>query len=117
MHQDGGRIHTMSRKSPGFSEQEVGAGWTYLTNHAHVLIYLAGHPGVTLREAAGAVGITERAVLRIVAELEEDGVLRRVKQGRRNEYEIDLDRRLRHPVENHCKVGELLDLVVGTSSG
>lgn len=85
--------------------------WTYLSNHAHVLIYLARRPDATMREAADAIGITERAVQRIISELDEDGVLRRIRNGRRNEYEIDAARPLKHPVESHCSVRELLALI------
>lgn len=88
-------------------------GWTYLTNHAHVLVYLAGNSGSTLREIAKAVGITERAVHRIVTELVEEGVVTRMRAGRRNEYAIDRSRRLRHPIERHCTVGQVLDLING----
>jgi len=82
-----------------------------LTNHAHVLLCLDGRPQPTLREVAGAVGITERAVQRIVAELEADGVLTRIRQGRRNAYRINPSSRLRHPLESHCTVKQVLSLV------
>lgn len=89
------------------------AGWTFLSNHTHVLVCLAADPEQTLRDVAGKVGITERAVQRIVSELESGGVLRRERDGRRNRYELDLDARLRHPLEQHCRIGDLLALVLG----
>ena len=89
-------------------------GWTFLTNHTHVLIYLAGDPSARLRDVAVAVGITERAVQRIVADLESDGVLTHVREGRRNRYSVCGARHLRHPVEAHTTVGALLDLILQT---
>lgn len=89
------------------------AGWTYFTNHGHVLILLARNPSATMREVADTVGITERAVQRIVAELEEAGAVQRSRQGRRNVYTVDTTRPLRHPVESHCRLADLLELVNG----
>lgn len=86
-------------------------GWTFLTNHSHVLICLARDPLARLRDIAVLVGITERAVQRIVADLEEAGVITRQRAGRRNQYEIHSERHLRHSVEAHCTVGDLMGLV------
>lgn len=96
------------------SLRNVGAPWTYLTNHAHVLILLARDPNATMREVADSVGITERAVQRIVAELEENKVLKRSRSGRRNVYAVNTRLALRHPVESHCTVADLLELVNGS---
>jgi hypothetical protein len=85
--------------------------WTFLTNHAHVLILLHGEPELVLREVAARVGITERAVQRIVQDLEEEGFLRRHKIGRRNQYEVLARHSLRHPIESHRKIGDLLKLM------
>lgn len=85
--------------------------WDFFTNHAHVLFYLQAQPKVPLRRVALAVGLTERAVQRIVAELEAGGYLRRTKVGRQNEYTIEGDLPLRHPLEVHRSVRELLDWV------
>ena len=85
--------------------------WTFLTNHAHVMILLAKNPEIVLREVAGLVGITERAVQRIIADLERDGFLVRERVGRRNTYRIRQGRPLRHPIEAHRSIGDLLDLV------
>ena len=91
------------------------SGWTFLSNHTHVLVALSAQPGATLREVAAAVGITERAVQRIVAELEAAGALVREREGRRNHYRIQRRLRLRHPLEAHRTIGELLDRVVAGS--
>ncbi len=79
-----------------------------------MLVCLARDPGLTLREVADKVGITERATQRIVADLEAAGVLQRSREGRRNTYAINPELPLRHDVEKHCTVGEILDLVVPT---
>jgi DNA-binding MarR family transcriptional regulator len=83
-------------------------GWTFLTNHAHVLLCIAENPDVLLREVAVRVGITERAAQRIVAELESEGYVSHVKVGRRNRYDVHPDRPLRHPLEDHLEIGALL---------
>ncbi len=87
--------------------------WTFLTNHAHVLIFLSQRPDALLREIALAVGITERAVLRIIGELADCGYLLRERDGRRNRYVVRADGMLRHPIERHRSVQALLDLVSG----
>jgi DNA-binding MarR family transcriptional regulator len=84
------------------------SGWTFLTNHAHVLWCIAENPDIRLREVADKVGITERAVQRIVAELEEAGYVTHDRVGRRNHYEVNPDVNLRHPLEEHLAVGALL---------
>jgi DNA-binding MarR family transcriptional regulator len=88
-----------------------GATWTFLSNHTHVLVCLAADGDQTVRDIAQKVGITERAVLRILAELEEGGVLERERDGRRNRYRIHPEARLRHPLEAHCRIGELLAMI------
>lgn len=85
--------------------------WTFLTNHAHVLLTIASDPEIRLRDVADRVGITERAAQRIVAELEEGGYLTRHREGRRNRYEIHPRLPLRHPIERHRHVGALLELI------
>lgn len=87
-----------------------GSDWTFLNNHTHVLLCLAREPGARLRDVAVLVGITERAVQKIVRDLEKSAVLRRFRDGRRNRYEIDFDQPLRHPLESRHTVGELLGL-------
>jgi len=86
-------------------------GWTFLTNHTHVLVVLARDPMARIRDISDEVGITQRAVQRILAELAADGVLRVIKRGRRNEYRINTRKRLRHPLESGKQLKELLDLI------
>jgi hypothetical protein len=85
--------------------------WTFLSNHAHVLICLAQDPEIRLRDVSDRIGITERAVLKIVADLEVQGLLQRHRQGRRNAYELKLEHPLRHPIESHRTIGELIELM------
>ncbi len=87
------------------------SGWTFLTNHTHVLVCLAQNEDITLREVAAQVGITERAVHAIVSALEGEGVLTRTREGQRNRYKINRAFRLRHPLESHRKIGDLLHLI------
>jgi len=85
--------------------------WTFLTNHGHVLLCLERDKHVRLRDVADQVGITERAVQRIVTDLEEAGYVRRTRQGRRNVYEVFPDKPLRHALEAHRTVRSLLRLL------
>jgi DNA-binding transcriptional ArsR family regulator len=89
------------------------AQWTFLSNHTHVLVCLAADAEQTLRDVASKVGITERAVQRIVAELEAAGALTRERDGRRNRYRLDTSLPLRHPLEKHRSIGDVLALVLG----
>ena len=84
------------------------SAWTFLTNHAHVLVCLAEEPDMRGRDIAARVGITERAAQAIVADLVTDGYVTRLREGRRNRYEIHADQPLRHPLEHDHTVGELL---------
>lgn len=86
--------------------------WTFLTNHAHVLILLSQDSSLVLREVALKIGITERAVQRIIADLERDGFIERQKVGRRNQYRILTKHPLRHPIESHRSIGDLIALIV-----
>jgi DNA-binding MarR family transcriptional regulator len=86
--------------------------WTFFTNHAHVLICLVRNPEQPLREVALSVGITERAVQRIVAELEQGGCLERERIGRQNKYKINDQAQLRHVLEAHRTIGDVLDILV-----
>jgi predicted transcriptional regulator len=87
--------------------------WTFLTNHAHVLVKIAREPDARIRDIAESIGITERAAQRIIAELVEAGYLEKERSGRRNSYKIRTNRPLRHPLERDHQVGELLDAVSG----
>lgn len=91
-----------------FPRDDQNFGWTFLTNHCHVLVCLHEEPGFRIRDIARAVGITDRAVQRIISELEEADFVRKVRVGRRNIYELNLDLHLRHPLESHCTVADLL---------
>jgi DNA-binding MarR family transcriptional regulator len=86
--------------------------WTFLSNHAHVLVCLALDPHARLRDVAAEVGITERAVQGIVGDLEHAGVILRERQGRRNTYRLHLDAPLRHPLEAHRSIRALLAMVL-----
>lgn len=85
--------------------------WTFLTNHAHVLIALARDPDARVRDLAAAVEITERAVQQILTDLEEAGILSREREGRRNRYSVHPGAPLRHPNESGGTVKDLLALV------
>lgn len=87
--------------------------WTFLTNHAHVLAVLHSDPQKVLREVAIEVGITERAVQRIIQDLEGGGFIQRERVGRQNRYRILKGQSLRHPIEAHRKIGDLLKLITG----
>ena len=82
--------------------------WRFVTNHAHVLEVIASDPTVRLRDIAAAVGITERTAAQIVNDLEAAGYLTKVRDGRRNRYEVHEELPLRHPRHRHHTVGELI---------
>jgi DNA-binding MarR family transcriptional regulator len=85
--------------------------WTFLSNHAHVLVCIAEDPATTVRELARRVGITERAAATIIGDLETEGYLTRERVGRNNRYHLHTTGRLRHPIEQRHRIGELLELV------
>lgn len=89
--------------------------WTFLTNHAHVLLCIHRDAEVRIRDIAALVGITERAAQKIVADLAEAGYLEIEKVGRRNRYKVRPRRPLRHPLERDHDVGELLELLAVSS--
>lgn len=86
-------------------------GWTFLTNHGHVLVCLAQDPDVLLRDVAVSIGITERSVQQIVGDLERAGIIIRMRVGRRNRYVVRREEPFRHPLEVGVTVGEFVDLV------
>jgi hypothetical protein len=92
------------------------SGWTFLSNHAHVLLLIKADPEIKLRDVALRVGITERAVQRIVADLEAGKYLERHRAGRRNQYRIHADLPLRHPLEADTRIGDILDLILQNAS-
>ncbi|WP_336213833.1 helix-turn-helix transcriptional regulator [Nonomuraea sp. LPB2021202275-12-8] len=86
------------------------SGWTFLTNHARVLLAIATDPQLRVRDMAATIGITERAAQGIVTDLEEAGYLKRTRVGRRNHYRIEPDRRLRHHTEAELPIQALIDM-------
>jgi hypothetical protein len=89
-------------------------GWTFLTNHAQVLVCIARDPGVRLRDIGERVGITERAAHRIVTELAAAGYITRHRNGRRNHYTINTHLPLPDPIAREQNVGELLEILTPT---
>ena len=85
--------------------------WGFLTNHAQVLVCIAHDPGIRVREISEAVGITERAAHRIVAELDAAGYITRKRNGRRNHYTIQSHLPLPDPLARGEKVGDLLSVL------
>ncbi len=85
--------------------------WTFLTNHAQVLLCIARNQRTTAREIAEIVGITERAVQRLIRDLEQSGYILRLRVGRQNRYMIDVDQPMRHPAQGGHPIGELIDLL------
>jgi DNA-binding Lrp family transcriptional regulator len=90
--------------------------WSFLTNHARVLLCIADDPGVRLRDIAAAVGITERSAHDIVTDLVDDGYVIKDKAGRRNRYRIQEHLPLRDPISQEPTIGEMLDLLVGVNA-
>ncbi|MEW5784232.1 MAG: winged helix-turn-helix domain-containing protein [Bacillota bacterium] len=82
--------------------------WTFLTNHGRVLVYLAKHPQTTTRKIAQEVGVTERAIQKVIYDLEADGYIVRQKVGRNNSYTIHSEMPMRHRMEREHAVGILL---------
>ncbi len=82
--------------------------WTFLTNHGHVLVFVARNPEARIREIATAVGVSDRAAQTILNELVEAGYLVRSRHGRRNRYRLNSERPLRHPIEHDHAIGDLL---------
>ncbi len=85
--------------------------WTLFSNHGHVLVVLSRDPDARLRDVAQIVGITERAVQKIVRDLQDGGLVGVTKHGRRNRYRLRLNQPLRHTLEAHCTIGELLEMI------
>ncbi len=110
-----GRSGKTERAKPAAAAREPDTShrWTFLTNHSHVLILLASNSDLVLREVAATVGITERAVQRIIQDLVADGFIERERVGRKNRYRVLTEQPLRHPIEAHRKIGDLIDLISG----
>lgn len=88
------------------------ARWTFFTNHAHVLICLYEDSEMVLRDLAIRVGITERSVQSIIQDLEEAGYIERERVGRRNRYHVIRNKQMRHPIEEHCTIDMLVDVIL-----
>ncbi|MFD6124239.1 helix-turn-helix transcriptional regulator [Streptomyces hydrogenans] len=99
---------------PGSPESHT--GWTFLTNHARVLAAIADNPNVRIRDIAARCRLTERAVSRIIADLEQDGCLSHTREGRTNTYRIEPGKVLRHPAEAGLPLASLLSLLVQDES-
>ena len=87
--------------------------WSFLTNHARVLLCIASDPGVRLRDIAASLGITERSAYGIVTDLTAAGYVVKQKDGRRNRYQIQAHLPLPEPASQQPAIGEILDLLVG----
>lgn len=99
------------------SRPESRRHWTFLTNHGHVLVCIARDPGMRLRDIAGAVGITERSAQSILSDLVTEGYVTRTRVGRRNHYQVNPGKPLRHELEKENLVGELLDVLAYGAHG
>ncbi|MFI6848963.1 MarR family transcriptional regulator [Kitasatospora sp. NBC_00085] len=90
--------------------QELRSSWTFLTQHARVLLLIARDADVRLRDVAAACGVTERAVQAIVTDLESAGYVTRTRHGRRNHYQVVRGTHFRHPAEESHEIAGLLGL-------
>jgi len=90
--------------------------WTFFSNYGHVLACLLKSPQPTTREIALQVGITERAVQRVLAKMAKVGIISIEKKGRCNRYHLNLEKRLRHPLESHRTIGDILELLSGNGT-
>jgi hypothetical protein len=90
---------------------ETGGSWTLLTGHGHVLVEIARNPDARIRDISAVVGLTDRTVQAIVADLEAAGYLTRTRTGRRTRYTVNPDRVFRHSAQDGHRVGALLDLL------
>ncbi|MFD5541375.1 MarR family transcriptional regulator [Streptomyces sp. NPDC127079] len=91
---------------------EPHAGWTFLTSHARVLASIADNRDARIRDIAARCRLTERAVQKIIADLEQDGYLSHIRNGRSNQYSIDPSKVLRHPAEAGLTVAALLSMLL-----
>ena len=86
--------------------------WSFLTNHARALLFMAHDPHARLRDVAAALDVTERTAYGLVADLTEAGYVVKEKDGRRNRYNIQAHQPLYDPMTRERTIGELLDLLV-----
>ena len=98
--------------SEGVSDvDEKGGSWTLLTGHGHVLVEIARNPDARIRDISEVVGLTDRSVQAIVADLEAAGYLTRTRTGRRTRYTVNHDSLFRHSAQEGLRVGPFLDLL------
>jgi predicted ArsR family transcriptional regulator len=90
--------------------------WTFITNHARVLLVISQDPTVRLRDIAATLDITERAAQRIVTELVDEGYLSRKREGRRNTYKVHPDKPMRVPQARETEVGDVLKLLLSNQN-
>ncbi len=103
---------------PGAAEPaEARPAWTFLTNHGHVLLAVATQPDLTVAGLADRIGISTRATLSILKDLEQEGYLERTRVGRRTQYRIDVHRHFRHRLAAAHEIGELLDIFTPRDAG
>jgi hypothetical protein len=102
------RIMTKESRNMAADPARDQSKWTFLTNHLHVLACLARDPELRIRDIADLIGITERATVQILSQLEASGYLTKTRVGRRNHYTVHGELPLRHPLNHGRQVGELL---------
>jgi len=99
------------------ARDEGGGSWTLLTGHGHVLVEIARSPTARIRDISSVVGLTERTVQVIVADLEAAGYLARTRTGRRTRYSVNRDNLFRHTAQEGLRIGPFLDLLTGPDKG
>jgi uncharacterized membrane protein len=99
------------RHSQHMSSETSDKPWRFVTNHTQVLLAIARNPDIRTRDIADAVGITERAAQRIVADLAEAGYVESTRVGRRNHYTVNGEVSMRHPAQRNHEIGALLDVL------
>ncbi|MFP3712632.1 winged helix-turn-helix domain-containing protein [Puerhibacterium sp. TATVAM-FAB25] len=95
----------------------AGTSWTFLTHHGHVLLAVARSPDARVADVAARVGISPRATLTILKDLETAGYVRRRRVGRRSHYTVDPHRHFRHPADADHEIGELLAIFAADAEG
>ncbi|MFI6151402.1 helix-turn-helix transcriptional regulator [Kitasatospora sp. NPDC051170] len=97
------------------TDRAAGQGWTFLTSHARVLVQIARDPGIRVRDIASDCLLTDRAVQRIIADLEAAGYLSHERRGRVNHYQVIAGKQLRHPADAGPTLAELLAVLLRES--
>ena len=93
------------------SRGQEDSSWTFLTNHAQVLLAISQNPDIRLRDLSQHIGITERAAQRIVVDLVDGGYVKRRRVGRRNHYTVNPSVEMRHAAQEGHPIGQLLNLL------